>query len=464
MKPNSHFQAFSTRRTSVSTLIRSYALAHILIYPFTLLLLSCSEPPSTPPPYVPTVFLSEEYAGVTHASLRLTFYDTTGAREYALRRDGALIMEGVMQTSDTVLVDTALFPARTYTYRAYRLRDGAVRDSSALLHVTTMDTTSHDFTWEITYLGDGQSYLKDVFAISDTDVWAVGQIYLRDSTGGLNKKYNAAHWNGREWKLHALPAITYYGDVTRGIEITSVFAFSRDDVWMFSYVGAYIHWDGRDWKTRFVSERKGTVQKIWGRSSSDLYFVGTNGSITHYDGQKFEREESGTSYDLTGIWGNEKEVYVVGKSGREGIVLLSNNDKTWQRLYQIENEVTMPFSSVWIDNQGFISIAGHGIIYFDRFWQTPSDKVLKGDMGPLYFYIHDHNGSARNNIFAVGDWNYIIHYNGITWHHFKDMLTYPDGNENVFSVHTLSSSSVWIVGASDGGIGDEIGMIIHGSQ
>jgi hypothetical protein len=51
---------------------------------------------------------------------------------------------------------------------------------------TEPDTTSHDFTWTTYTLGDGQSYLQDVYAVSDTDVWAVGEIYLKDSTGNLD--------------------------------------------------------------------------------------------------------------------------------------------------------------------------------------------------------------------------------------------------------------------------------------
>jgi hypothetical protein len=46
------------------------------------------------------------------------------------------------------------------------------------------DTTSHNFSWEITQLGDGGgSSLYDVAIINDKLAYAVGEIRLKDSTG-----------------------------------------------------------------------------------------------------------------------------------------------------------------------------------------------------------------------------------------------------------------------------------------
>ena len=51
-----------------------------------------------------------------------------------------------------------------------------------------IDTTSHSFFFQTEFIGVGASYLRDIFAISDSDVWAVGKIYLPDSSG--NADYN----------------------------------------------------------------------------------------------------------------------------------------------------------------------------------------------------------------------------------------------------------------------------------
>ena len=67
------------------------------------------------------------------------------------------------------------------------------------------DTTSHSFTWQTFEFGDdgaSPSSLKDVAIINDSDIWAVGSIYLNDSTGQPDyTAYNAVHWDGNKWEL-----------------------------------------------------------------------------------------------------------------------------------------------------------------------------------------------------------------------------------------------------------------------
>ena len=55
-----------------------------------------------------------------------------------------------------------------------------------------MDTTSHNFIWEIDTLGIGGSYLNDVAIIDENNIWVVGNIETDTAT------YNAAHWDGNE--------------------------------------------------------------------------------------------------------------------------------------------------------------------------------------------------------------------------------------------------------------------------
>ena len=74
------------------------------------------------------------------------------------------------------------------------------------------DTTSHSFTWQTFEFGDdgaSPSSLKDVAIINDSDIWAVGSVYLNDSTGQPDyNAYNAIHWDGNKWNIKRLK---YYG-------------------------------------------------------------------------------------------------------------------------------------------------------------------------------------------------------------------------------------------------------------
>lgn len=43
---------------------------------------------------------------------------------------------------------------------------------------------------------------------------------------------------------------------------------------------------------------------IWGSSGTDVFAVGWNGTIIHYDGSSWSSMNSGTIYDLHDIWGS----------------------------------------------------------------------------------------------------------------------------------------------------------------
>ncbi|MDZ7767256.1 MAG: hypothetical protein U5K00_23050 [Melioribacteraceae bacterium] len=92
---------------------------------------------------------------------------------------------------------TRYLPSQSYSYRAV-INDTVTSEATAV----TMDTTSHDFTYEIFEFGEhGNSILRDVAIIDENNIWAVGAIYLKDSTGANDSKaYNAVHWDGSEWK------------------------------------------------------------------------------------------------------------------------------------------------------------------------------------------------------------------------------------------------------------------------
>jgi len=77
-----------------------------------------------------------------------------------------------------------------------------------------MDTTSHNFIWEIDTLGIGGSYLNDVAIIDENNIWVVGNIETDTAT------YNAAHWDGNViGKLMALVRLTSSGVVPLMVDI-----------------------------------------------------------------------------------------------------------------------------------------------------------------------------------------------------------------------------------------------------
>ena len=53
---------------------------------------------------------------------------------------------------------------------------------------------------------------------------------------------------------------------------------------------------------------------VWGSSGSDVFAVGGNGTILHYNGSAWSSMTSGTTNNLLGVWGSSgSDVFAVGE-------------------------------------------------------------------------------------------------------------------------------------------------------
>src|SRR5690606_5158442 len=84
--------------------------------------------------------------------------------------------------------------------------------------------------------------------------------------------------------------------------------------------------------------------KIWGTSSNDIYFVGRNGSIVHYNGSPgadgWTKIESGTDLSLSDIWSsNYGTIFSCGLRTAlvKGVVLETSDGNNWAVVAEGEN-------------------------------------------------------------------------------------------------------------------------------
>jgi hypothetical protein len=265
--------------------------------------------------------------------------------------------------------------------------------------------------------------LYDVAIINDTTIWAVGEIYLKDSTGQVDPDaYNLAKWSGGKLQMVRVPTATYGGFVSTAV-LKTIWAFGRDDVWTFSIAGSYSRWNGNAWSTAFVSERSGSVTKLWGSTSSNLYAVGTNGSISHFDGSTWRRIESGTTLPINDVWGsfrseaNQTEIIAVCADeyqdlGRKilritpsGVEALSDSGLPWS------------LSGIWFASDGPCYAVGAGIASIsDPFsgerWSVPPSGEINA------YYSFAVRGNASNDVVVAGAYGEIVHFNGSIWRNY----------------------------------------------
>ena len=109
---------------------------------------------TTTPSSLPQLSLQLDYLATTEAELKLTLTSPVIPHDFQLLRDNTVIMAGSMKTTDTTLYDTTLFPASNYTYQAVVRQSNGVTVQSPALSLTTLDTTSHSYSWEIFSIGN----------------------------------------------------------------------------------------------------------------------------------------------------------------------------------------------------------------------------------------------------------------------------------------------------------------------
>jgi len=270
-------------------------------------------------------------------------------------------------------------------------------------------------------LGSYPARLFDVAVVHENDIWAVGEI-----PGYPGGRHNAAHWNGSEWEFLRLEGKTYAG--TWGYApLKAVCAFSANDVWVMFNFGSYAHWDGEKWKSEFIWERYGSILRIWGTSSHDLYFIGTDGNITHYNGQSFTKMESSTTLVLRSISGSKDWVFASGHDMFDESIVLEYNGSVWSTKYHSQTSSTSEGKNIlgWVqqvyftDNKLFIfSEAG--------LWSSPI-STNEGELlsyaevkMPTTAYVQGFDGNHCNDLMLAGSPGYISHYNGISWVKIND--------------------------------------------
>jgi hypothetical protein len=147
-----------------------------------------------------------------------------------------------LQTADTLLYIDSLLPNQIYKFHSVIQ---SINHSSNEITVTTLDTTSHNFTFETWTFGGtaGSSTLYDVAIVNENCIWAVGEIYVADTSANGYTMYNAVHWDGNEWNLKRI-TVNFRGFlITPALE--GIFAFSPTQIWLAG--GLTIFGDGTNW-------------------------------------------------------------------------------------------------------------------------------------------------------------------------------------------------------------------------
>lgn len=195
-------------------------------------------------------------------------------------------------------------------------------------------------------LGDHTMY--DVFGFDATSIFACG------------RRGTVMFYDGTTWSELEKPSAAFENP------LNSLWGPSPDAVYIAGD-GCILFWDGNVMKV--MHEPQEEILDIWGRSTDDVYAVGTNDTILHWDGNTWSSMASG--YDLQHYFIKEFGTRLMISSydywGHETYILIWNGTG-WDR---INGNQLWILRELWSEDNDKIYCCGHEASL--RLWDLPGD-------------------------------------------------------------------------------------------
>ncbi|MBI3193504.1 MAG: hypothetical protein HYZ34_03430 [Ignavibacteriae bacterium] len=334
-----------------------------------------------------------------------------------------------------------------------------------------------DYTWTVdtlAYPGSFQTLMRDIWASSPKDVYVVGH---NDQPGpGTMFHYDGTRWTTTHFH------VADGGTVNGAVSLSAVYGFSPNDVWA---VGQRIYqnpnpppnffdssfimkFDGSLWR-EVKTERARFLADISGTATNNIWIVGREkGSIFHINEATWIRDTifvqipDGGSFQIYSVAVvSQTELYAFGNThinnlAKDIYYFFYRNEDGWKTLdtaiiQPSYYEIKWGYSKLWMSPWGKMYSVGDGVFVRENGgWVKilDTDRVMSG----IY-------GSHENNIFFVGQFGRVYHWNGNDWFQFT---AFPPSiislsTEWMFDIWT-DGNEVFIVGQADG----QRTLILHG--
>ncbi len=305
------------------------------------------------------------------------------------------------------------------------------------LQKSELKITSHEYEWVIDTLeapGAWQTIMTDIWGTDENNVYVVGH--------SDDARYKAYHWNGKTWSPIE---IRFPGHPS---SLSEIYGFSESDIWavgeevhgvpITKREDFIIHYNGSEWEL-IKNINAPICLSVWGTSSNNLFVGCDSGIILHYDGNTWKKQYTKSPAQVVSIYGtSENAVYAAGAANDKE----PPEDTLFYYFFKYENDqwevmnfairtiayepFEFGFSDIW-GQEGVIYSGGYGLYtLIGDHWERIFDDNI------FVWAIH---GNNLNDIFAVGLYGYIFHYNGVDWYQYTQ-----------FKDRFIDNSGVWMHG------------------
>ncbi len=418
------------------------SLTIIILIALTLLH-SCD---TTEPKTEKNITIQEYDVAVTEAYIHLSF-ESKQKRSLQLYRDNKFIYSFNCSEKDTVIIDTSLTKMSNYIYEVRDYQNSKLVCKSNKINITTLLPTSHDFVWQKWLFGNiGTNEINDIEIIDENNIWAVGSIWVQDSSTVL---YNCIHWDGVSWKLLRVPSqISPNNDELVYVPLVSVLALANTEV-LVTNGGQTIHWDGEKWDnwSFFYENINDTsfwgINKISSFKNGNILAFGNKGNLfgsiredSKIKWSKIKTEYTGNYYDAWEYldYNENNKILTLNidpNNYNNNKFVIVNSNHSFTSLFSVNSVLV---SSAWT-HKGFpIFGAGSKLFTNKNGWWTEVENGCNN-------YIEKIRGTNLANIFTVGHFGSVHHYNGVSWYSVKNLQM-----EGIIKTISIQKDKVAIAG------------------
>ena len=212
------------------------------------------------------------------------------------------------------------------------------------------------------------------------------------------------------------------------------------DVWAVGGNGAIAHFDGARWSL-FPGTTRVILNAIWGAAPNKIWAVGENGTLLYFNGTTWAPVSLPTTNSLNAVHGTSaSDVYVTGDND----TLFHFDGAQWSKV-TLPVAFTTSYKTVFAFPSGEVWVAGsnsYGLAHRkpSGSWETMPIYPFRDTMFQTIW------GSSESDVWISGSDAVTARWDGGTW---KNILpAYMDGGfDDATTIHGSSASDVWFFGA-----------------
>jgi|GEM_PF-2767366 len=329
----------------------------------------------------------------------------------------------------------------------------------------SVDTTSHDIDWEVIGFGTSpvaSSVIFDLHIYSENDIWLVGEMevdttILTTPNRQPRELVNAVHFDGAAYTPYALEGIKAGGGM--GLLFIESVTGRKESTYFMSILGCtQVHpdtivyhdllelWDLWEGQGKISIAPSGRIM-LYGRKG----FLAELRQDSDFSPIHIQQLQLPTDIPVVAYEEITPDNFYVGcatpRRDRHHFYHMINGELV-EYIFPADSLYRKDICNALWSSSDRIFSAGTPYMFSESIQDT-SDRMFFNMLDDISFettvgYIKDMAGRANNDIFLVGDYGTILHFNGASFHLYEDIQSrMPAGIFYSVSVH---NNKVYVVG------------------